>query len=254
MRSFERKSWSWRSRSATSSRITRTRRTFDEMTKTCIMHQILPETISQQILLQDSNKHKDLDYEEPKAGMLTFLATMPGGLLPMVANMEKENEYKHEDYGAHQKGDAWAGWQRHTWSGASGADWPEPYNAAAMYAKVQGKGKGFQGSCGNCGDGGHSQRFCTKGGGKGISKGGKGAKGKEKGKGKGMLSNNNKGKGKCHNCSEPGHFARECSGMGTDMDTTDTNLLSARCGPEEVRAWSSPSMNGSRCSAWRSSR
>ena len=68
------------------------KKNFDEMTKTCIMHQILPETISQQILLQDSNKDKDLDYEELKAGVLTFLATMPGGLLPMVANMEKENK------------------------------------------------------------------------------------------------------------------------------------------------------------------
>ena len=82
---------------------------FDEMTQTCIMHQIFPESISQQILLQDRNKDKALDYEELKAGVLTFLATMPGGSLPMVANMEKENEYKHEDYGAHEEDDGWAG-------------------------------------------------------------------------------------------------------------------------------------------------
>ena len=90
-----------------------------------------------------------------------------------------------------------------------------------MYAKGQGEGKGFRGSCHNCGEWGHSQRFCTKGGGKGNSKGGKGNKGKGKGKGKGMFSSNNnsnnnnkgkgKGKGKRHNCGEPGHFARKCS-------------------------------------------
>ena len=60
-----------------------------------------------------------------------------------------------------------------------------------QYGKAAGKGT-FQGKCYNCGEQGHSAKFCPKG----------------KGKGKSTFQGN------CYNCGQPGHFARECRMKG----------------------------------------
>ena len=85
--------------------------------------------------------------------------------------------------------------------------WEEYINAIA---KGKGKGKGFQGSCYNCGEFGHSIRNCpnestqtSNKGGKDQSKGSKGSKGGEKGKGKGY-------QGTCWTCGVVGHFWHNC--------------------------------------------
>ena len=57
---------------------------FDEMTMLCIMNQILPEAISQQILIQETRPDgtmKEITYEGLKSGALAFLNAMPGGTI-----------------------------------------------------------------------------------------------------------------------------------------------------------------------------
>ena len=175
----------------------------------------MPENISQQILLQETNSGKDLTYDVLKKNVLTYLAAVPGGSMPMINNMERNSGPSSDEADWDNPADG-------AWKEANGAEWPEVPewyegqqnmgDAAAMYnngkgKNGKGKGKGFQGNFHVCGEWGHSQRFCPKGGGKG--KGGKMNKGK--GKGKGMFGGGKakgKGKGACHACGEQGHFAR----------------------------------------------
>ena len=104
--------------------------------------------------------------------------------------MEWEVMRAKEDAAAAESG-AWADWQDPAWEDPVG-QWSEGAAAegdvAAMYPKGKGKGGkangGFHGSCHNCGEWGHSQKFCPYGTGKGKGNGngkGKGKWGKEQG-------------------------------------------------------------------------
>ena len=181
------------------------------------MHQILPEAISQQILIQETRPDgtmKEITYEGLKSGVLAFLNAMPGGTIPMLNSVEKERAESVAAEAAAAEAASWAG-DHGGWGGGwtnggsepTGQAWEEPGtagDAAAMYAKGKGEGKStFQGHCHKCGKWGHSQRFCGKSKGKAKDKGsGKGNFNVTGGqwKGEGKAEGKGKGNGNCHAC------------------------------------------------------
>ena len=172
------------------------------MTKKVIMHQILPASISNFLLLE--NRDKDpmgMDFEQIKNGIVSYLKVARGERALMAGSAEL-------DPGAEVNEGAWDQYREAEW-------WPEQPDQGqyGQYAgeaealnKGKGKGKGqFQGNCNRCGKWGHRAADCWKGKGKG-----KGPNGNSKG----YENKGNKGKGKgkdvCNNCGKSGHWAREC--------------------------------------------
>ncbi len=160
---------------------------FDETTKTCILYQILPERTETSLKLEFRNE--EVSYDKLKKGIITWLQSDTSGNAPMdLGNLggDKPKEGEEDEP-----------WPEH----------PDGGDLDALAPKGKGKGKGeYQGKCYECGEWGHTAKYCKhnnhKGGFNNYKGQNKGAfqqnfynKGGFKGPQKGWHKGNRKGKG-----------------------------------------------------------
>ena len=115
---------------------------FDGMTKTCILHQILPERVSEHLLLELRNEDKDPTYEELRKGIISYLQALPGGTIPMVAPVEQASDWWEQQVQQVQSYGENGEWNCCGACGAQcGQGVPEQAEWAGEAAAMKGKGK-----------------------------------------------------------------------------------------------------------------